>query len=90
MLYTCLFRVCLFRFCHGLNTETESDEEQPPAAVVEKKKPKVQKEKLIKPKTDPAPKPKPQVKPQQRDEYVPIPQNNFRMMSRHNYILFDE
>jgi hypothetical protein len=68
--------------------ETESDEEPKPAVVERKEKP-VQKEKLIRPKTDLAPKPKPQVKPQQRDEYVPVPQN-FRMMSRHNYILFEE
>ena len=33
--------------------------------------------------------PKPQAKPQQRDEHVPIPQN-FRMMSRNQYILFEE
>ena len=71
------------------NTETESDEEQPPPAVVEKKEKPVKKEKS---KTDPAPKPKPkpQAKPQQRDEHVPVPQNNFRMMSRNQYILFDE
>jgi hypothetical protein len=65
------------------NSETESDEE-PKAAVVEKKEKPVKKEK---PKTDLAPKPKPQAKPQQRDEHVP---QNFRMMSRHNYILFEE
>jgi hypothetical protein len=64
------------------NSETESEE--PKASVVEKEKP-VKKEK---PKTDLAPKPKP--KPQQRDEHVPIPQNNFRMMSRNQYILFEE
>jgi len=73
------------------NTETESssasenEDEQPKPAVVEKKEKPVTKEK---PKTDP--KPKPQAKPQQRDEHVPIPQNNFRMVSRNQYILFDE
>ena len=68
-------------------TETESDE-QPPAAVVEKEKP-VKKE--SKPKTVPAPKPKPapKLKPQPKEDHVPIPQN-FRMMSRNQYILFDE
>ena len=68
-------------------TETESDE-QPPAAVVEKEKP-VKKE--SKPKTVPAPKPKPapKLKPQPKEEHVPIPQN-FRMMSRNQYILFEE
>jgi hypothetical protein len=66
------------------NSETESDE-QPAAAVVEKKEKPVKKEK---PKTDP--KPNPQSKPQQRDEHVPIPQNNFRLMSRNQYILFEE
>ena len=88
------------------DAETDSDsasedEEQPPAAAVVKKKvpvkkPKVQKEKLIKPKTDPAPKPtrqatpyQPQQKNVERDEHVPVP-NQFRMMPRHNYILFDE
>jgi len=79
------------------NTETESesaseneDEEPKPAAAVVEKQPKpVKKEKLIKPKKDPASKPKPQAKPQQKDEHVPVPQN-FRMMSRHNYILFEE
>jgi len=74
------------------NTETESesaseneDEEpkQPAAAVVEKKPEPVQKEKLIKPKKDRV------VKPQQRDEHVPF-QQNFRMMSRNQYTLFEE
>lgn len=64
-------------------TETETDEE-PKAAVVEKK-PKPES-----PKPKPAPKPKPQSKPQQREEHVPIPQNNFRMMNRNQYILFEE
>jgi hypothetical protein len=73
----------------GSVSENENEDEEPKPAVVEKKEKPVQKEKLIKPKTDLAPKPKPQVKPQQRDEHVPIPQN-FRMMSRHNYILFEE
>ena len=83
------------------NTETESDtasenedEEQPPPAVVEKKPKPVKKEK---PKTDPAPKLKrqatpyhqPQQKNVERDEHVPVPQN-FRMMSRNQYILFEE
>jgi hypothetical protein len=76
------------------NTETESESvsenEEQQAAVVETKHKPVQKEKLIKPKSDLAPKPKPQAKPQQRDEYFPVPQNNFRMMSRNQYILFDE
>jgi hypothetical protein len=67
------------------NSETESDEEPKPAVVEKKPKP-VKKEK---PKTDLAPKPKPEAKPQQRDEHVPIPQN-FRMMSRNQYILFEE
>jgi hypothetical protein len=79
------------------NTETESDtasenedeEPKPAAAVVEKKPKPVKKEK---PKTDLAPKPKRQAtpyQPQQRDEHVPVPQN-FRMMSRNQYILFEE
>jgi hypothetical protein len=74
------------------NAETESsstsetESEQPATSVVEKEKP-VKKET---PKTEPAPKPKPQSKPQQREEHVPIPQNNFRMMSRNQYILFEE
>jgi hypothetical protein len=80
------------------DAETESEsasetDEQPAAAAVVEKKPKVEKEKLIKPKTDPAPKPKrqatPYYQPQQKNEHVPVP-NQFRMMSRHNYILFDE
>ena len=81
-------------------TETESEsasetDEQPEAAAVVEKKPKVQKEKLIKPKKTPSPKPRqathyqPQQKNVERDEHVPVPQN-FRMMSRNNYILFDE
>jgi len=72
-------------------TETESDEE-PKAAVVEKKetKPQSPKPKPESPKPKPAPKPKPQSKPQQREEHVPIPQNNFRMMNRNQYILFEE
>jgi hypothetical protein len=63
--------------------------------VVEKKepvkKPKEQKEKLIKPKKDPAAKPREATpyQPQQKDEHVPVPQN-FRMMSRNQYILFEE
>jgi hypothetical protein len=65
------------------NAETESEE--PATSVVEKEKP-VKKE--SKPKTEP--KPKPQSKPQQREEHVPIPQNNFRMMNRNQYILFEE
>jgi outer membrane biosynthesis protein TonB len=69
------------------NSASEDEDEQPPAAVVEKKPKPVKKE--TKPKTDPAPKPKPQSKPQQREAHVPIPQN-FRMMSRNQYILFDE
>jgi len=82
------------------NTETESDsasenedeEPKPAAAVVEKKPKPVKKEKLIKPKTNLAPKPKRQAtpyQPQQRDEHVPV-QNNLRMMSRNQYILFEE
>jgi hypothetical protein len=67
------------------NSETESDE-QPAAAVVEKKAKPVKKEK---PKRQATPYHQPQVKPQQRDENVPIPQN-FRMMSRNQFILFDE
>jgi len=79
-------------------TETESDEE-PKAAVVEKKetkpqspkpKPESPKPKPESPKPKPAPKPKPQSKPQQIEEHVPIPQNNFRMMNRNQYILFEE
>jgi len=75
------------------NAETESssasetESEEPKASVVEKKEKPVKKE--SKPKTEPAPKPKPQSKPQQREEHVPIPQN-FRMMSRNQYILFEE
>ena len=68
-------------------TETESDEE-PKAAVVETKETKAKTEPARKPK--PAPKPKPQSKPQQIEEHVPIPQNNFRMMNRNQYILFEE
>ena len=74
------------------NAETESsstsetESEQPATSVVEKEKP-VKKET---PKTEPAPKPKPQSKPQQIEEHVPIPQNNFRMMNRNQYILFEE
>jgi len=83
------------------DAETDSDsasedEEQPPAAAVVKKKepvkkPKVQREKLIKPKKDSAPKPRQATpyQPQQKNEHVPVP-NQFRMMSRNNYILFDE
>ena len=88
------------------NTETETDSEsasenedeepKPAAAVVDEKPKPVKKEKLIKPKTDPAPKPKRQATPYQpqqtnveRDEHVPVPQN-FRLMSRNNYILFEE
>ena len=74
-------------------SENEDEEPKPAAAAVVEKKPKVEKEKLIKPKTDPAPKPKrqatPYYQPQQKMEHVPVP-NQFRMMSRHNYILFDE
>jgi len=79
------------------NTETESnsettsseDEQSPAEAVVDKNHKPV--------KTDPAPKPrqpKPTrqatpYQPQQKDEHIPVP-NQFRMMSRHNHILFDE
>jgi hypothetical protein len=75
------------------DAETDSaseneDEEQPAAAAVVEKKPKVQKEKLIKPvKKDPVAKLR-QATPyqaQQKDEHIPVP-NQFRMMSRHNYI----
>jgi hypothetical protein len=78
------------------NAETESsstsetESEEPTTSVVEKEKP-VKKE--PKPKTEPEPKPrqhKPQSKPQQIEEHVPIPQNNFRMMNRNQYILFEE
>jgi hypothetical protein len=65
------------------SSENEDEEPKPAAAVVEKKPKPVKKEKLIKPKKDPV------AKPQQKDEHVPVPQN-FRMMSRHNYILFEE
>jgi hypothetical protein len=74
------------------NAETESssasenEDEEPKAAVVEKKEKPLKKEK---PKTDPAPKPKPQAKPQPKEDHVQIPQN-FRMMSRNLYILFEE
>jgi len=71
------------------SSASEDEEPKPAAAVVEKKPKTVKKEKLIKPKTDPAPKPKPQAKPQQKNEHVPVP-NNFRMMSRNQYILFNE
>jgi len=71
-------------------SENEDEEPKPAAAAVVEKKPKpVKKEKS---KTDPAPKPKRQAtpyQPQQKMEHVPVP-NQFRMMSRHNYILFDE
>ena len=73
-------------------SENEDEEQPPPAAVVDEKPKPVKKEKLIKPKTDPAPKPKRQAtpyKPQQKDEHFPVPQN-FRLMSRNNYILFEE
>jgi len=69
---------------------SETDEEQPPAVV--EKKPKEQKEKLIKPvKKHPASKPRSATpyQPQQKDDHVPVPQN-FRMMSRNQYILFQE
>jgi len=72
-------------------SENEDEEPKPAAAVVEKK-PKVQKEKLIKPvMKDPVAKPRQATpyQPQQKNEHVPVP-NQFRMMSRHNYILFDE
>jgi len=73
------------------NSETETDSEESKAAVVEKEKPKPAVVET-KPKTEPAPKPrqpKPQSKPQQIEEHVPIPQN-FRMMNRNQYILFEE
>ena len=76
------------------NSSTSSDtDEQPAAAAVVDEKPKpVKKEKLIQPKTDPAPKHKRQAtpyQPQQKNKHVPVPQN-FGMMSRNQYILFDE
>jgi hypothetical protein len=68
-------------------SETESEEQPKPAVVEKKPKPAVVESK---PQTEPAPKPKPQSKPQQIEEHVPIPQNNFRMMNRNQYILFEE
>ena len=70
------------------NSASEDEDEEPKAAVVEKP---VKKETPKKEKPKPqSPKPAPKPKPQQIEEHVPIPQNNFRMMNRNQYILFEE